>query len=67
MDRKKLVNLARDLGISEHLLNGEKKILVREIQRVQGQEACYQTDLRYHCSAECEWVDCKKLTAAWLR
>jgi hypothetical protein len=67
MDRMKLISMARDLHISEHLLNAEKNILVREIQRALGQEPCYQTDLRYHCNKECEWAGCKKLVAAWLR
>ena len=68
VDREKLVNLARDIGVSEHHLNAEKKILIREIQRALGQEPCYHTDLRYSCNAACEWNDrCKKLIAAWLR
>lgn len=67
MDRMKLIRMARDLHIREHLLNAEKKTLIREIQRSLGQEPCYQTDLRYHCNKECEWDGCKKLVAAWLR
>lgn len=67
MDRKKLISLARDLQISEHMFNAEKKILVREIQRTIGHEPCYQTDLRYHCNKVCEWDGCKKLLASWLR
>ena len=67
MDRKKLENIARDVGISEHLLNAEKKFLVRGVQEALGEKPCYLTDLRYHCTATCDWVGCKKLTAAWLR
>lgn len=67
MDRKKLVNLAKNLGVKEHLYEADKKTLVREIQRALGQEPCYLTDLRYNCNETCDWIGCKKLTAAWLR
>jgi hypothetical protein len=68
MHKEKLTKLARNIGISEHYLNSEKKFLVREIQRALGQEPCYMTDLRYSCNATCDWSDgCKKLTATWLR
>ena len=69
MDREKLEKLARDVGIgtSKHLLNADKKYLIREVQRALGQEPCYLTDKRYNCDDACEWVCCKKLTAAWLR
>lgn len=67
MDREKLEKLARDIGVKEHLLNTDKKTLVREVQQALGQEPCYRTDQRYYCEKACEWVCCKKLTAAWLR
>ena len=68
MDKEELTSLARNIGVSTQHLYSEKKYLIREIQRTQGHEPCYLTDLRYSCKADCDWSDeCKKLTAAWLR
>jgi hypothetical protein len=68
MKEAELAELAALAGVSEHYVKGEKKFLIRELQRALGHEPCYMTDVRYSCSKGCAWSEsCRKLVAEWRR
>lgn len=69
MEKRKAINMAKQLGIMQHEYNSDIRNLIPLIQEAQGKVPCYKTDLRYTCkSSNCEWNRiCKKLTAFWLR
>ena len=69
VNRERLLSLANQVGVNESYFNSGNRVLIHEIQKAQGQELCFQSDLRYSChKTSCDWgPECKKLTAAWLR
>jgi hypothetical protein len=63
-----LQQLACEIGLHKYSDNTSQKMLIRAIQKHRGEEACFLTDKRYSCDADCEWKnDCQKLRAVWLR
>lgn len=66
--RETLVELARSLGVNKQYYTSPIKTLIWEIQKAQGKSPCYLGDERYTCNENCDWnLNCKKLTASWLR
>ena len=68
MDSRDIDLRGRQLGLSPYILNSPRKLIIRSIQRAEGEEVCFLTDARLVCNKPCEWSnECKKLTASWLR
>jgi hypothetical protein len=68
MERRKLVEIASRLGVSDKFYTATIKSLVWKIQAAQGRTQCYLSDDRYDCKRDCEWSHgCKGLTSVWLR
>jgi hypothetical protein len=68
MDTEKLRKIAQRLGLGDYHFDFGSKHVVHEIQRSEGREPCFLTDVRYFCKGACEWsCDCLALRAEWLR